>query len=114
MAETQKSGCKSLLTGDDNDIALAGGWFFFMFELWVDGSILECGCPSGVDPLNPQCYANGHSETLAIAAELYSSLPQHLQEGLADPRWRPSLKKIVSFLNSVPLLLTNLCSSYNA
>ncbi|KAN0137280.1 hypothetical protein V8E53_004725 [Lactarius tabidus] len=93
-AATRKNGCKSLLTSNVNDIALAGGRFFFVFELWVDGPNLECERPSGMDPLNSQHYADGCSEVIAIAAELYSSLPPNLQEGLADPRWRPSFKKI--------------------
>ncbi|KAN0128296.1 hypothetical protein V8E53_013880 [Lactarius tabidus] len=105
-AATRKNSCKSLLTGNDNDIALAGGRFFFMFELWVNGPNLKCERPSGVDPLNSQHYADGRSEAIAIAAELYSSLPPNLQEGLADPRRRPSFKKIASVLNSTFLQRT--------
>ncbi|KAF8259365.1 hypothetical protein EI94DRAFT_1813455 [Lactarius quietus] len=89
-----KKGRRSMLSGKDKEIMLARGRFSFTFELWVDDPVFERDCPSGLDPLNPKRYRTKHTEELAITAELYSSLPLHLQEALADPRRQTSFKKI--------------------
>ncbi|KAF8262152.1 hypothetical protein EI94DRAFT_1809217 [Lactarius quietus] len=94
-----KKGRRSMLSGEDKEITLARGRFSFAFELWVDDPVFERDCPSGLDPLTPERYRTKHAEELAITAELYDSLPLHLQEALADPRWRTSFKKI--FLQQV-------------
>ncbi|KAF8268766.1 hypothetical protein EI94DRAFT_1700013 [Lactarius quietus] len=94
-----KKGRRSMLSGEDKEITLARGRFSFAFELWVDDPVFERDCPSGLDPLTPERYRTKHAEELAITAELYDSLPLHLQEALADPRRRTSFKKI--FLQQV-------------
>ncbi|KAF8274705.1 hypothetical protein EI94DRAFT_1794000 [Lactarius quietus] len=100
-----KKGRRSMLSGEDKEITLAGGWFSFVFELWVDDPVFECDHPSGLDPLNPEHYHTKHAEGLTITAELYSSLPLHLQEALADLRQQTSFKKI--FLQQVKQECTN-------
>ena len=93
-----KKGQKSL-SGDDKVIALAGGCFAFAYEPWVDGLALK-GLnrkhPSGVDPLNKERYSSTRAQELAITAELYDSLPSHLQDALMSDRRRLSFKKTVS------------------
>ena len=85
-----------MLSGDDKAIALAGGRFAFAYEPWVDGSALDREHPSGVDPLNKERYSSTRAQELAITAELYDSLPSHLQNELMSDRRRPSFKKTVS------------------
>ncbi|KAH9166646.1 hypothetical protein EDB89DRAFT_2075584 [Lactarius sanguifluus] len=85
---------RTLLVGDEKDIALAGGRFSFAYEPWVHDSIFEIDRPEGVDPLNVEHYNTALTRKVAIAAELYESLSPHLQEELADPRRRKSFIKI--------------------
>ena len=104
MYEALKASAKSarvkkgqkLLSCDDKAIALAGGRFAFAYEPWVDGSALDCERPSGVDPLNKECYSSTRAQELAITAELYDSLPSHLQDTLMSDRRCLSFKKTVS------------------
>ncbi|KAH8984061.1 hypothetical protein EDB86DRAFT_2833660 [Lactarius hatsudake] len=85
---------RTLLVGDEKEIALAGGQFSFAYEPWVHNSIFEIDRPEGVDPLNVGHYNTALTQKVAIAAELYESLPPHLQEELADARRRKSFIKI--------------------
>jgi len=96
---------------DDKEILLAGGWFAFAFELWVNATILNQERPSGMDPLSYHHYDSKLTERLTIITKLYNSLPSHLQAALRDPRQWKYFTKIVSSLNPTSLLLTTLCSS---
>jgi hypothetical protein len=49
-----KKGHRLMLSGEDKESTLARGLFSFVFELWVDESILKCDCPSGMGTLNPE------------------------------------------------------------
>jgi hypothetical protein len=104
---TAKKGSKSAGSGGEKDVMLAGGRFCFAYELWVDNLVFECDHPSGVDPLNHQCYLTPYTQEVAVTAKLYESLPPHLQEALMDQQRRPSFKKTISLLKSVSPLLTN-------
>ncbi|KAH9017268.1 hypothetical protein EDB85DRAFT_2155303 [Lactarius pseudohatsudake] len=85
------SKARKSLSGEDREVGHAGARFVFAYELWVDCSILENNDrPLGVDPHNPDRYDTRSTQELAIIAEVYESLPSHLQEALADPRRRPS------------------------
>jgi hypothetical protein len=102
-----KKGSKSAGSSGEKDVTLAGGRFCFAYELWVDDLVFERDRPSGVDPLNHQRYLTPYAQEVAVTAELYESLPPHLQEALMDQRRRPSFKKTVSLLKFVSPLLTN-------
>ncbi|KAH9039003.1 hypothetical protein EDB85DRAFT_2141567 [Lactarius pseudohatsudake] len=93
LKATKSTGSKARksLSGEDREVGHAGARFVFAYELWVDCSILENNDrPLGVDPHNPDRYDSRSTQELAIIAEVYESLPSHLQEALADPRRRPS------------------------
>ena len=99
------------MVGNEREIKHAGARFSFAYELWVDESIFHIDRPEGVDPLNVERYNTALTQKVAIAAELYESLPPHLQEELADPRRRKSFMKLVSLLDYVFLSLTTPSSS---
>ncbi|KAH9055116.1 hypothetical protein EDB83DRAFT_2521326 [Lactarius deliciosus] len=88
-----KKAC-TVLVGNEREIKHAGARFSFAYELWVDESIFHIDHPEGVDPLNVKRYNTALTQKVAIAAELYKSLPPHLQEELADPRRRKSFMKL--------------------
>ncbi|KAH9021899.1 hypothetical protein EDB85DRAFT_2152089 [Lactarius pseudohatsudake] len=85
---------RKVLVGNEKEIALAGGRFSFAYELWVDDSIFHIDRPEGVDPLNVGRYNTALTQKVAVAAELYGSLPPYLQEELADQRRRKSFMDI--------------------
>ncbi|KAH9058029.1 hypothetical protein EDB83DRAFT_2520925 [Lactarius deliciosus] len=85
---------RTVLVGNEREIKHAGVRFSFAYELWVDESIFHIDRPEGVDPLNVERYNTALTQKVAIAAELYESLPPHLQEELADPRRRKSFMKL--------------------
>ncbi|KAH8976585.1 hypothetical protein EDB86DRAFT_2839908 [Lactarius hatsudake] len=93
LEATKSTGSKARksLSGEDREVGHARARFVFAYELWVDCSILDNHeRPLGVDPHNPDRYDTQSTQELAIIAEVYESLPSHLQEALADPRRRPS------------------------
>ncbi|KAH8984059.1 hypothetical protein EDB86DRAFT_3084830 [Lactarius hatsudake] len=93
LEATKSTGSKARksLSGEDREVRHAGARFVFAYKLWVDCSILENHeRPLGVDPHNPDRYDTRSTQELAIIAEVYESLPSHLQEALADLRRRPS------------------------
>ncbi|KAH9174114.1 hypothetical protein EDB89DRAFT_2068103 [Lactarius sanguifluus] len=81
---------RRVLVGNEREIGHAGGRFSFAYEPWVHESIFHIDRPEGVDPLNVGRYNTALTQKVAIAAELYESLPPHLQEELADERRRKS------------------------
>ncbi|KAH8982868.1 hypothetical protein EDB83DRAFT_2536489 [Lactarius deliciosus] len=84
---------RTVLVGNEREIKHAGARFSFAYELWVDESIFHIDRPEGVDPLNVERYNTALTQKVAIAAELYESLPPHLQEELVDPRrWKSFMK----------------------
>ena len=91
-------GCKSMLSGEDKEISLAGGRFTFAHELWVDRSTLDLDCPpiGSVDPLNPRRYDDGPLQNLAVIAKLYVSLLPELRGTLVSKDRGGSFKEIVS------------------
>jgi hypothetical protein len=102
-----KKTARATLTGEDKEISLAGGRFSFVGELWVSGHILELDRPIGVDPLNPQRYAESGMGEMAMVAELYDSLPPKLQDMLASTKRRPTFKTIVSSFYSLHISFAN-------
>ncbi|KAH9168213.1 hypothetical protein EDB89DRAFT_2074152 [Lactarius sanguifluus] len=81
---------RRVLVGNKREIGHAGGRFSFAYEPWVHESIFHIDRPEGVDPLNIGRYNTALTQKVAIAAELYESLPPHLQEELTDERRRKS------------------------
>ncbi|KAH9959377.1 hypothetical protein BGW80DRAFT_1464759 [Lactifluus volemus] len=85
-----KKGRKSDLSGEDREITHAGGRFALIGELWVDAAILKFDRPMSVDPLNPARYESPREGEFAILAEVYESLPEHLQQALSDKKRQAS------------------------
>ncbi|KAH9170357.1 hypothetical protein EDB89DRAFT_2072033 [Lactarius sanguifluus] len=82
------------LAGDETEILRAGARFSVFSEPWVDRLMFAIPFPGNVDPLDRARYNNGKTENLALTAELYKSLPKHLQKTLANDKQRDFLKKL--------------------
>jgi hypothetical protein len=81
---TKSKGRKSMLSGQDKEISLAGGRFTFAYELWVDRSTLGLECVENVDPLNPRRYEEASLQKIAVVAEIHASLSPSLRACLTD------------------------------
>ena len=88
---------KVALSGEEKEIALAGGRFSVVGEPWVNRTTLDVAFPQDFDPLNPRRYTDPHAEVRGIIAEVYLDLPPHLRKLLADDDRRPTFKRAVSF-----------------
>ncbi|KAI9432012.1 hypothetical protein H4582DRAFT_2102612 [Lactarius indigo] len=93
-AKKSKGAERGSLSGEEKEISLAGGRFSVIGEPWVARPIFAIPFPRNVDPLDPTRYANKTSEDLGIIAELYRSLPKHLQKALANDNRRDAFREI--------------------
>ncbi|KAH9168439.1 hypothetical protein EDB89DRAFT_1909282 [Lactarius sanguifluus] len=82
------------LAGDETEILRAGARFSVFGEPWVDRLVFAIPFPGNVDPLDRAGYNNGKTENLALTAELYKSLPKHLQKTLANDKQRDVFRDI--------------------
>ncbi|KAH9021109.1 hypothetical protein EDB83DRAFT_2514277 [Lactarius deliciosus] len=79
---------------DETEILRAGARFTVFGEPWVDRIVFAIPFPGNVDPLDRARYDNGTTEKLALTAELYKSLPKHLQKALANDKQRDAFRDI--------------------
>ncbi|KAH9170625.1 hypothetical protein EDB89DRAFT_2071832 [Lactarius sanguifluus] len=82
------------LAGDETEILRVGARFSVFGEPWVDCLVFTIPFPGNVDPLDCARYNNGKTENLALTAELYKSLPKHLQKTLANDKQRDVFRDI--------------------
>ncbi|KAH9975661.1 hypothetical protein BJV74DRAFT_798765 [Russula compacta] len=75
-------------------------------EPWVDELIFNIEPPASIDPMSTVHYTNNHQWDLAVAAELYESLPSNLQSVLKDELHRKSF--INMFLCNLKQECTNI------
>ncbi|KAH9024193.1 hypothetical protein EDB85DRAFT_277946 [Lactarius pseudohatsudake] len=83
-----------ILDEETTEIRRAGARFLVVGEPWVDRLVFAIPFPGNVDPLDPARYNNSTTENLALIAELYKSLPKHLQKALANDNKRDKFREV--------------------
>lgn len=101
-----KKGRKSDLGGEDREIGHAGAKFSLIGDPWINPTTLTLNRLTSMDTLNPARYDNPRAEEYAILAEVYDSLPEHLQQALSDKKRQASFITTVSpFLSIIYVLI---------